>query len=65
MKITSFRTIVFIGLTLMALTAFANEIVLPEEMKASQIQSDIFLMQEPFSSEPLQFYSSLEANPYN
>lgn len=65
MKISLLRAIVFAGLISMALTVFANEIVLPEEMNAAQIQSDKFLMQEPFSSESLQFYSSLEAEHYN
>ncbi len=65
MKIASFRTIVFLGLTTLALTIFANQIVLPEEMKVAHMQSNQYLMQEPFSSEPLQFYSSLEAGQYN
>lgn len=65
MKFASFRAIVFVGLITLALTVFANEIVLPEELKIAQIQSDTFLMQEPFSSEPLQFYSPLEAGHYN
>ncbi|MEJ2116104.1 MAG: hypothetical protein P8X88_08715 [Gammaproteobacteria bacterium] len=56
--------IAFAVLTTFAVTVLASEIVLPIRTISTQVQVDTYQMQEPFSSEPLQYYSSLEAVSY-
>ncbi len=61
MKIASLSKKLSVGLLVLTLAVLAYGFVLPEDAKVAQVQTDQFQMQEPFSFEPLKFYSSLES----
>jgi len=56
--------IAFAVLTTFAVTVLAGEIILPKRTISTKVLLDTYQMQEPFSSKPLRYYSSLEAVPY-
>lgn len=63
MKTILLRSSLFAVLVTLAFTVIAKEAVQSKVNSVEPVYSDRYLMQEPFSSGELLFYSSLEASP--